>query len=206
MIIGIVGFVSILGMASPVYAKPDALRAVARGRATIGLGKLTAMNGTTLTVERDGKSYTVLTGTFDKCTTKFNRRYWGTSSLSEYTLGDMINVYGIWQDDAKTTIEACVLRDISIQKRYGVFVGEITSLTSTGWVMTTVSDKRTSQMVTVTGSTKFVNRKEQAISQADIQVGHRVRVKGMGNRVNKTVTEVTHVKDFNLPERPTTTQ
>jgi hypothetical protein len=77
MIIGVVGFVSILGMTSPVYAreriatKPGAIKAIVRGRATIGLGKLTAINGTTLTVERDGKSYTVLTGTFDKCTTKF---------------------------------------------------------------------------------------------------------------------------------------
>jgi len=69
--------------------------------------------------------------------------------------------------------------------------------------MKPVGEKRANQTITVTASTKFVNRMQVAITQGDIQVGHRVRVKGMWDRTNNTVTDVTNVKDFNLPVRPT---
>ena len=187
-----------------VASRPGLLRMFKKIRGAFAAGKITAINGTTLTVEKDGKSITVLTGVFDKCTTVFRRRFWGTSSLAEYTVGDSINVTGKWQDEAKTTIEACVIRDVSIQKMYVTFVGEVLSLTSNGWVMKTVG--RGNQTVTVTASTKFVDRREQAITQADVKVGHRVRIKrGLWNRVNNTVTEVTNVKDFSLPVRPSGT-
>ena len=188
-----------------VASRPAFVRALKRIKTSVVNGVLTAITGTTLTVESNGKSYTVLTGTFDTCTTKIKRFYWGTSDLSEYTVGDKLNIYGTWQDEGKTTIEACVIRDRSIQKRFGVFVGEVLSLTNTGWVMKPVGVKRSNQTITVTGSTKYTNRREQAITQADIKVGHRVKVKGMWNRVNNTVTEVTKVKDYSLPARVTGT-
>lgn len=168
-----------------------------KARAAIGTGKVTAKSGTTLTVEKDGKSYTVLTD--DK--TQFRRRFWGKGSLDEILVGHQVNVIGVWTDDTKTTIQAKLVRDISIQKRFGVFFGVVKSLTANGWVMSTVSEKRADQTVTVSASTKFVNRKEEAIMQADVAVGHRVRVKGLWDSAANTVTEVTHVKDFNLPGR-----
>ncbi|MBI5619601.1 hypothetical protein HY950_01450 [Candidatus Gottesmanbacteria bacterium] len=170
-----------------------------KGRAAIGTGNVTAKDGTTLTVEKDGKSYTVLTD--DK--TQFRRRFWGKGSLDEIQVGHQVNVIGHWTDDARTTVQAKLVRDLSIQKRFGVFFGVVKSLTSGGWVMSTVSEKRADQTVTVSASTKFVNRKEEAIAQADVAVGHRVRVKGLWDSAANTVTEVTHVKDFNLPVRAT---
>lgn len=170
-------------------------------RAAIGTGKVTAINGAALTVEKDGKSYTVTTT--DK--TQFRRRFWGKGSLSEIAVGHTVNVIGKWTDDAKTTVEARLVRDVSIQKRHGVFFGKVESLTSDGWVMTTISDKRENQTVKVSSSTKFVNRKEEAITQADVKVGQRVRVRGLWDRLNNTVTEVTHVKDFDLPAKVTPT-
>lgn len=168
-----------------------------KARAAIGTGQVTAKSGTTLTVEKDGKSYTVLTD--DK--TQFRRRFWGKGSLDEILVGHQVNVIGVWTDDAKTTIQAKLVRDVSVQKRFGVFFGTVKSLTANGWVMSTVSEKRTDQTVTVSASTKFVNRKEETITQADVAVGHRVRVKGLWDSAANTVTEVTHVKDFNLPLR-----
>ena len=120
-------------------------------------------------------------------------------------VGDTVNVIGLWADDAHTTINAKLVRDISIQKRFGVFVGVVKSLLPTGWVMSTVSEKRGDQTVTVSGNTKFVNRKEETITQADVVAGHRVRVKGLWDRVANTVTDVTQVKDFSLPAKPTPT-
>lgn len=185
-----------------VASKVAAVKAMFKARITFGSGKLTAISDTTLTVEKNGKSYTVLTGTFEKCTTQFRRRFWGSSSLAEFTVGDSVNVAGRFQDEAKTTIEACVVRDVSIQKRFGVFVGEVTSLLSSGWVMNTVGEKRADQTVTVSSSTKYTNRKEQPITKTDIKVGDRVRVKGLWNSINNTVTEVKQVKDYSLPVVP----
>lgn len=174
-------------------------------RAALGTGKLTAINGSTLTVDKDGKSYNVNTGTFDKCTTKFKRRFGGDSNTSEMSVGDIVNVIGYFTNEEKTTINACLIRDTSIQKRRGGFIGKVVSLTDTGWVMTTLSQKKANQTVTVDSSTKFIDRRGQTISKTDIVVGHRVRIKGLWNNDNNTVTEVTHVKDFSLPEKPTLT-
>jgi len=170
--------------------------------AAIRNGKLTTIDGTKLTIEGDGKTYSVLTGTFTKCTTQFRRRYWGKSSLAEFTVGDMLSIAGRWQDNAKTTIEACVVRDSSIQKMNGTFVGEIVSFTDTGFVMTTLSDKRANQTVTLSTTTKLVNRKMASLTKNDMKVGHRIRVKGLWNRTDNTITEVTQVKDFTLPIEP----
>ena len=98
-----------------------------------------------------------------------------------------------------------MVRNLSIQKRYGVFFGVVQSLNANGWVMTTISTKRENQTVIVSTSTKFINRKEVTITQGDIAVGHRVRVKGLWDKSNNTVSEVTSVKDFNLPPKPSPT-
>lgn len=180
-------------------SRPGLLRSFLQTRAAIGSGKLTAKTDTTLTVEKDGKSYTVNINS----KTQLRRRFWGKATLAEMSVGDTLNIIGLWADDAKTTINARLVRDISVQKRFGVFLGEVKSLLTGGWVMSTKSDKRADQTVTVSASTKFVNRKEEAITQADVAVGHRVRVKGLWDTALNTVTEVTHVKDFNLPLRPT---
>ncbi len=169
------------------------------GRAVIANAKVTAKDGTTLTIEKDGKTLVIFTD--DK--TQFRRRFWGKSSLDEILVGHMVNVIGTWVDEQKTTIQARLVRDLSIQKRYGVFFGVVQSLTNTGWVMTTVSGIRENQTVTVSSATKFVNRRGGTITQGDIAIGHRVRVKGLWDRVNNTITQVTHVKNFTLPPFPT---
>lgn len=168
-------------------------------RAVLGKVQLTTISGSVLTVSKDSKTYTVSTGIFEKCTTKFVRRFGGTSTLSELTVGDSLEIVGRWTDDTKTAVEACIVRDLSIQKKRGTFVGDVVSISDTGFVMTTVSESRQNQTVTVGSATKIVNRKEVAITLSDIKVGHRIRVKGLWNKTNNTVTEVTHVKDYSLP-------
>lgn len=177
--------------------KPGLLNRIAnlKARASIGTGAITSKSGTTFTFTKEGKSYTVNTDS----KTQFRRKFWGKSSFDELTVGDTVNVIGLWIDDAHTTITAKLVRDTSIQKRFGVFFGEVKSLLSSGWVMSTVSEKRADQTVTVDSSTKFTNRKGETITQSQVTVGQKVRVKGLWNRTNNTVTEVTQVKDFSLP-------
>ncbi len=79
---------------------------------------------------------------------------------------------------------------------------EVTSLTSTGWVMNTVH--RGSQTVTISSTTKLIDRKGATITQTDVKVDNKVRVKGMWDSKANTITAVTNVKDYSLPPRTTT--
>lgn len=159
-------------------------------------GTVSAVNGSSFTLTKDGKTITVNTSS----DTKFIRHFWGKSSLSELSVGDKVNVWGKWTDDTQTTLDAKLVRNLSVMKRFGVFFGQISSLGSGGFVMHTLN--RGDLTVTI-GSAKLVNRKEQAISASDLKSGDRVRVKGVWDKVNKKLTEVTQVKDFSLPQKGT---
>lgn len=174
-------------------SNPGSLHRFKDNKAIIINATLTAKNGTTLTVSKENKQYTVLTDS----NTKLRRRFWGKAILDEFQVNDNLQIYGTWTDDTKTTIQAKLIRNTSIQKRFGVFFGTVQSLTSNGYVMTTIV--RGNQTVTVGSTTKFVNRREQTITQSDIIVEHKVRVKGLWDNKNNTITEVTQVKDFSLP-------
>jgi hypothetical protein len=178
-------------------ASPGGLRKFLDTRGYVS-GNVTAVSGTTLTMnDKNGKSISIITD--DK--TQIRRLYFGKGTLAEIQVGDRVDVIGKWTDDTKTTIQARLVRDLSIQKRYGVFFGTVQSLSSTGWVMTTVN--RGNQTVTVSSATKFTDGKETVITQPEIVVGHKVRVRGLWDKQNNTVTEVTQVKDFSLPVHPT---
>lgn len=205
--VGIIGLIA-LQLTTPVLgleirekaaSKPAVLKALtARGvKVALGTGTLKSKSGdvvpATLVVTKDGKDYTVNVD----ANTQLRRRFWGKATLSEFSAGDTLNVIGKWANDEKTTVDAKLIRDASIQKRFGAFVGEVTSLSSTGWVMKTV--QRGDQTVTVSTTTKFINRREQPITQADVKVGDKVRVKGLWDSKANTITEVTGVKDYSLP-------
>lgn len=176
-------------------AEKNSLKDFLGKKAAIGTCKVTAKVGTSLTCTKGDKTYTILTD--DK--TKFERRFWGKSSYAEISVGDQINVIGKWADSAKTQIQAKLIRNLSVMKRKGVFFGTVDSLTSSGWTMKTV--ERGTQTVTVDTSTRFINRREQPITKVDVLAGHRVRVRGVWDVTNHTITEVTEVKDFDLPTK-----
>lgn len=160
-------------------------------------GDITAISGTILSISKDGKIYTVNTDS----NTHFQRHYWGKSSLDEFSVGNKVNVHGKFTDDAKTTILARLIRNLSIMKRHGVFLGNMTVKNNDNFVIN--SKQRGDQTVYFTGSTKFVKRNEQAMSYADLQLGHRVRVKGIWDKTLNQITETVQVKDFSLPPQPT---
>ena len=49
--------------------------------------------------------------------TQLRRHFGGKSSLSESSVGDEVNVIGRYTDETKSTIEAALIRNKSIQKR-----------------------------------------------------------------------------------------
>jgi len=169
-------------------------------------GKAMHINGATvkaasesgLTITKDGKDYTVTTST----STQIRRKFWGKSILSDIAVGHTVNVWGRWADDAQTTITARLIRDLSIQKRNGVFIGTVKSKDASSFVLST--RLRGDQTIMHDANTKFVNRRGVSITATEISVGDRVRVKGLWDRVTNNVTQVTQVKDYSLPPRTAT--
>lgn len=171
------------------------IREFVNKKVALGTGEITAITSGSLSVVKEGTTYTVL---IDE-QTQLRRKFWGKSVLSEFSVGDSVSVVGLWEDDAKTTIRARLIKNLSIQMRYGVFFGTVTEVTGSGFVMDTV--RRELQTVTVMDSTVYTNRREETISKSDIIVGHRIRVRGLWNSTKSTITEVEKIKNFSLPPK-----
>ncbi len=178
---------------TPVAGTMKAMRAM---RANFR-GSVTAINGSTMTVYRAGTTVSV-----DGSSAKLIRRFGAASSVSEFSVGDMVAVQGTWTDSSKTAVTAKIIRDVSIQKRHDVFSGKVTSVSDTGFEVQTM--KRATQTVTVNANTKYYGRtKKAAMTLSNIQVGDRVTVRGLWDRTLKTITEVDYVRDASFPSKTT---
>jgi len=162
-------------------------------RVAIGTGEVVGIDGESLTIAKDEKTYTVIIDS----KTKFRKKFWGNSSLEEVSINDLVNVVGRWQNEEKTQIKAVIIRNISVQKRYGVFFGVVTSVTESGFVIQ--SAQRGNLIVSVSGTTNIVNRVMSVIPISNIKLGHRVRVKGTWDNLNSTISNTIQVKDFSIP-------
>jgi len=160
--------------------------------------RVTAVDAKGIIVDSEGTSIKVTLQT----NTHFRRKFWGKSDVNEISVGDSIDVVGRWANEGKTEINAVLVRDLSIQKRFGVFFGTVKTITDAGFTLTTI--QRGEETVTLDSATKLLNRTGQTITSSDIQVGDRIRVRGLWDSANFTITEVTEVKDFSIPV-PTTT-
>jgi len=159
-------------------------------------GKITLIEDMVITVNNEDGDFKV--NVTEK--TKLVRRFGGKSELSEFSVGNEVNVIGKYTDESKSTIDAVLIRNKSVQKRWGAFIGEVTDLNTDNFVIKTVN--RGDQTVYFAGA-KFVNREEKAITYSDIKIGDRVRVKGMWDRELNKLTEVDQVKDFSNPVKLT---
>jgi hypothetical protein len=177
------------GLIKTVQNKVATLRAITK------TGILQTISGNSLTiVTKDNKTYTINIVS----TTRLLRNFGGKSDVKEFSVGDELNVVGKFTDETQTTIEARVIRNKSIQIRHGAFFGTVTAKNSDNFVIE--SKERGNQTVYYTGA-KFVMRNEATMTVNDLQVGDRVRVKGLWNKKLNKITEVKEVKDFTLPKK-----
>ncbi len=166
------------------------------------------ITGTLKEIASDNKSLVVTTDSGDVTVnitdkTQLRRRFWGKSNLGEFSVGDKINIIGSWTDDTKTAINAILIRNISVQRRWGVFFGDVLSKATNSFVIK--SAKRADQTVMFDADTKFVSRDEKKMSYDDVTLGHRVRIKGVWDTKLNQIVEVEQVKDFSYPAKPSTT-
>jgi len=156
-------------------------------------GTLQGINGSVLTVlGNDGKTYTINVNS----KTQLRRDFWGKSTLAEFSVGDKVNVIGKWTDDNQTAVNATLVRDTSIQKRWGVFFGKVTVKNGDSFVFQTIN--RGLQTV-VFGSAKFIKRNETTMTYTELNIGDEVRVKGVWDKTLNKIESVDEVKDFSLP-------
>lgn len=162
-------------------------------------GQLVTISGNILAVQKDNTSYTVLVT--DK--TELKRKFGGYSTLSEFSPNDILVIIGNRVKNSDSTlsttgIEASYIRNMSIQRRFAVFTGEITAKSSNTVTLKTTG--RGTQTVYVTSSTQYKER-NTIITFADIQIGNKIVVKGeLWNRVNEKIDAKTILK---IPSRAT---
>jgi hypothetical protein len=133
-------------------------------------GTLTAMTGNVLTVRQGQTNLTIRTT--DK--TEFKRKFGGISSLGEFSINDQLIIIGNRNADS-TEIEASYIRNMSIQRRFAVFVGEVTAKSSS--VLTLKTESRGAQTAIISSNTTY-KEKNKTITFADIQIGDKILVKG----------------------------
>jgi hypothetical protein len=139
-------------------------------------GQLVTISGSTLTVKKDEELYTV----FVTESTELKRKFGASSTLNEFSPQDTLLVIGKRTKNSDGTfsssdIEASYIRNMSIQRRFTVFTGEVTGKTSNTLTLTTVG--RGIQTVYISSNTQL-KEKNRTISLADIELGNKIVVKG----------------------------
>ena len=143
-------------------------------------GTLTTIAGNVLTVQQGQTNLTIRVT--DK--TEFKRKFGGTSSLSEFNPNDQLIVIGNRNTEG-TEIEASYIRNMSIQRRFAVFAGEVIAMSSNTLTLKTVG--RGTQTAMILSNTTY-KEKNKAITFTDIQIGDKILVKGeLWDRVSDTI-------------------
>lgn len=159
-------------------------------------GEITSVGSNALTVSGDdGKTYVLNINS----TTKLVRRFGGQSTIDEFKVGNKVNAFGEFTNTDETTVNVRLVRNLSIQKKWGVFFGTVKSKGDASFTLE--SSNRGTQTVYVEGA-QLKNREEKEVGYSDITVDDRVRVKGMWDRSSNEITDVDEVKDFSIPAQP----
>jgi len=154
---------------------------------------LKTMAGQVLTVTVKDKTYTV--NVTDK--TKLLRKYGAKSNLGEFAVGNNLQIYG--KRSAETTVEASLIRNSSIEKKHGTFLGVVESADAATQKFVLKPVSRTKVTVTVLADTKIMY-KSKAQTFADLVVGSKLAVSGVWDKSNNTVTEVTKIVVVSVPK------
>lgn len=161
-------------------------------------GEITLIGTNSMTVTgNDGKTYTVnITEN-----TRLTKRFGGESELSEFSIGNQVNVFGKFTDEGQLAIEARLIRNLSIQKRWGAFFGTVTSVGTDSFVIKTI--QRGDLTISYNSETEFLNHNKEIVTSDDIQTGLRVRVKGIWDKSSNEILKTEEVRIF--PTKPTPT-
>lgn len=160
--------------------------------------KVESVGTNSLTVN-DAKTTKTYSITLDD-KTKIFRKFGGKGTLGEIKVGHEVQVVGKVSSADPMSVTAKVIRDLSIQKFLGSFVGEVTA--NDGSVVTLKTVKR-GEIKVMVGTAKVTDRKGAALGVTDLMVGHKVMASGVWDKTEMTLSEVTKVIDMSLPAKTT---
>lgn len=174
----------------------------ASGKATLD-GSIASVSASAITVNSWGGVWTINIGP----DTKLVRRFGGTSTTSEFMVGDVVSVSGMASKDAAWTINAKNVKDMSIQARNASFSGVISNLNGNTFSLATRERKTVS--VTMNADVK-VRVGEKATTTAALANGVTASVSGVWDRTQATVmaakVTITHMpKVMTQPVMPAAT-
>ena len=147
--------------------------------------KITEISGTTtnnlIKVKVFGQDYKVQIAT----DTNVVRQYWGKSAidLSEFSVGDIIKVYGTLDTADYFLVHAKIVRNVSIQKLHAVFTGNILNIaSSTGSFTIEAKRNGTSSLLVNTDSNTKIYQGKNLKSFSNLKVGTKVMVRGIWDK------------------------
>lgn len=161
------------------------------GKVDVDQAQVIGINGTTLSVSKNGTPYTVNTTS----STIFYRQYFGVGTLTQINVGDYVNVRGSVSD---ITIAADFVRDTSIREYKDTFDGHVTQLISNGFVL--ASDHRGNQTVTVGGNAKLTDKNGNSILLTQIQVNDHLVLDGIWDHTQNVIKVVDYIHDYSLSQ------
>lgn len=142
-------------------------------------GTLVTIAGSTLTVEKNGETYTVNT-TED---TELRSKFGGESRLSDFNPKDILMILGKQIDS--NGIDASYIRNLTMQRRTAVFVGEVTAKTSNALTVKTIG--RGNITVHISPIVRFTEQKN-TITYSDIEIGNKIIIRGeLWNRESSNI-------------------
>ncbi len=122
------------------------------------------------------------------------RHYWGASEIDEFSVGDIVNVFGYLDASDNYLVHAQTVRNVSVQKIHNTFKGVIESIDATSTTFVLQTEERGNQTVKVSADTKIIKSvpvvciqapcppQETTGSFANLQVGMRVIVRGLWDK------------------------
>lgn len=151
-------------------------------------GKLTEISENLIKVEIFGYTYKV-----DISKANLYRQGWGKSEIDEFSIGDIINVYGFLDNTDNYLIHAINVRDMSILLTHYVFKGIIKSIDSTNKTFVLNTLQHGDLTVGVYADTKIVKFSTETKpfyvegSFADLAIDNPIIVRGVYNVNQKKI-------------------
>jgi hypothetical protein len=118
------------------------------------------------------------------------RQYWGKSeiNLSEFSVGDIVNIYGILDSSDYFLIHAKTVRNVSIQKMHAVVSGTISSIASSAGSFVIDTRKAGTSTVNVkTDANTKIYSGNKVKSFSDLKTGAKVTVRGTWDKTKSYI-------------------
>lgn len=164
----------------------------------ITAGKITDIGDDVIEISVFGYTYRV-----DIENAKLVRQYWVESELDEFSVGDVVNVFGYLDQSDYYLIHGKTIRDISLQKKISVLKGLIGTIDNVNKTFILQTINNGDQTVVVNNDTKIIESEpifciemvgvncpfasSTLISFEDLSVGEAVVVRGVWNQDNRRI-------------------